>query len=296
MATTITKLFPTGILQTSVELNEVLYSSIKVSPTGVYAAQFDEVSLSTSTAERKTSTGIYRVSGYFDEYTLAPINPVTDGLQVNLLSAPSSGTTWTDASGNGRNATLQGSASYISDNGGGVKLNNNNSAGTDYISVPYNITTNTFTVEVVASFNPTSYWATIWGNDNYNSSAGFYAYMGSATNINWGKVPGSSVATITASNNIRHWIFVNNNTSTLLYLNGSQLGSTTVVTTQTSFASSEFYFGARHQNNGVGPTDRMNNSTASLHPVYYQMRIYNKALSPSEVTQNYNSVKSTYGI
>jgi hypothetical protein len=69
MATTITKLFPSGVLQTSVELDEVTYNSIKVGPTGVYSAQFDEISLSTSTAERRTSTGTYMVSGYFDEYT-----------------------------------------------------------------------------------------------------------------------------------------------------------------------------------------------------------------------------------
>ena len=69
MATTITKLFTTGVLQSSVEFDEVTYSSIKVSPTGVYAAQFDEVNLPAGTAERRTSTGTYQVSGYFDEYT-----------------------------------------------------------------------------------------------------------------------------------------------------------------------------------------------------------------------------------
>jgi hypothetical protein len=66
---TITKLFSTGILQSGVELDEITYGTIKVSPTGVYAAQFDEVSLAAGTAERRTSTGTYMVSGYFDEYT-----------------------------------------------------------------------------------------------------------------------------------------------------------------------------------------------------------------------------------
>jgi hypothetical protein len=66
---TISKLFPTGILQTSVELDEVTYESIKVSPAGVYAAEFNEVDLAAETAERRTSTGTYMVSGYFDEYT-----------------------------------------------------------------------------------------------------------------------------------------------------------------------------------------------------------------------------------
>jgi hypothetical protein len=47
MATTITKLYPTGILQSSVKFDEVTYSSVKVGPAGVYAALFDEVTQST---------------------------------------------------------------------------------------------------------------------------------------------------------------------------------------------------------------------------------------------------------
>jgi hypothetical protein len=221
---------------------------------------------------------------------------VSTGLQVNLASAPSSGTTWTDTSGNGRNATLQGSSSYTSANGGGVKLNNATYTGTDYISVPYNIASNTATIEIIASFNPTSNWATIWGNEAYDSNTGFFAYMGTSTSISYGKPQAPSTVTMTASNAIRQWIFVLNNTSHSLYLNGSQVGSTATVTNQTAFAASEFYFGARHTNSGTGPTDRMNNSNSALYPVFYQMRIYNKALSGTEITQNYNAVKTTYSI
>ena len=224
----------------------------------------------------------------------API--VTTGLQVNLLSAPASGTTWTDASGNGRNATLQGTPSYVSNNGGGIRLNNLTFAGTDYISVPYNISTTTVTVEIVASFNPTSNWATIWGNENYNGGSGHMAYMTSATTINWGKT-GAIASSITASNSIRHWAFVINGASALLYLNASQVGTTGSLTTaQTSYVTTEFLFGARHTNAGTGATDKMNNSNSPNYPVFYQMRIYNTALSAADVSQNYNAVRGTYGI
>jgi hypothetical protein len=221
---------------------------------------------------------------------------VTTGLQVNLASAPASGTTWTDTSGNGRNATLQGSPTYVSNNSGGIKLNNATYGGTDYISVPYNISSNTATVEIVASFNSTSNWATIWGNESYSAGRGYFAYQVTSTNITWGKPSGTTAATITASNVIRQWIFVINGTSQLLYLNGTQLGTTATVANQTLFVTSEFLFGARHTNGGTGATDKMNNSNSSLYPVYYQMRIYNRALSASEVTQNYNAIKGTYGI
>ena len=223
---------------------------------------------------------------------------VTNGLVFNLQSAPTSGSTWTDASGNGYNATLNGTPTYVSNNGGGIKLNNSSYTGTDYISVPYNIGSTTSTIEIIASFNPTSYWATIWGNEAYSSSKGYFAYMTSSTSISWGS-PTSSLtsATITASNAIRQWIFVINGTSKSLYLNGSQVGTTATVANPTGgYATGNFYFGARHTNPGTSYTDVMNNSTSANQPVFYQMRLYNKALSGAEITQNYNAVKSTYGI
>ena len=221
---------------------------------------------------------------------------VTSGLQFNLQTAPSSGTTWTDTTGNGYNATLNGTPSYVSNNGGGIKLNNTTYAGTDYVSVPYNIASATTTIEMVTSFNPTSYWATIWGNETYNTGAGYFAYMNNSTVMNWGK-GGATSSTITASNNIRHWIWVINGTQYSLYLNGTQLGTTTTTSpAQSLFTSNNFYFGARHTNGGTGVTDRLNNTNTLYQPVFYQMRLYNKALSVSEITQNYNAIKGTYGI
>ena len=222
---------------------------------------------------------------------------VTSGLQFNLETAPISGTTWTDSSGNGRDATLQGSPSYVSNNGGGIRLNNENGSGTDYISVPYNIASNTVTVEVVASFNPTSFWGVIWGNEIYNDSGGYLAYLNSSTEISYGIPNSETIVTITESNAIRHWIFVINGTQVSLFLNGSQIGTTDTINNQTLFATGGFQFGSRFAlNDGAGFGDTMNNSNSALYPVFYQMRAYNRALSGAEITQNYNAVKDTYGI
>ena len=228
---------------------------------------------------------------------LLPTGIVTSGLQFNLETAPISGTTWTDSSGNGRNATLLGSPSYVSNNGGGIRLNNEDLNGTDYISVPYNIASNTVTIEVVASFNPTSFWGAIWSNEIYDTSGGYLAYVSSSTEIYYGSPNGEVPVTITESNAIRHWIFVINGTQISLFLNGSQVGTTDTIGNQTLFATNDFYFGARHNNNGIGfGGDAMNNSNSALYPVFYQMRAYNRALSGAEITQNYNAVKDTYGI
>jgi hypothetical protein len=222
---------------------------------------------------------------------------VTSGLQFNLQTAPISGTTWTDTSGNSLNATLVGSPSYVSNNGGGIRLNNADGNGTDYISVPYNIVSNTVTVEVVASFNPTSFWGSIWGNEIYDTSGGYVAYMDNSTNLYYGIPNNETTVTITDSNAIRHWIFVIDSTQASLFLNGSQIGTTATISNQTIFATGDFYFGARHNNNGIGfGGDTMNNSNSADYPVFYQMRVYNKALSGAEITQNYNAVKDTYGI
>ena len=120
--------------------------------------------------------------------------------------------------------------------------------------------------------------------------------MDSATSISYGIPNNETAETITDSNAIRQWIFVINGTQASLFLNGSQIGTTATISNQTIFATSEFYFGARHNNNGTGLTDTMNNSDSALYPVFYQMRAYNRALSGAEITQNYNAVKGTYGI
>jgi len=222
---------------------------------------------------------------------------ITSGLQFNLQTAPTSGTIWTDSSGNGRNATLVGSPSYVSNNGGGIRLNNQDISGTDYISVPYNIDSNTVTVEVVASFNPTTFWASIWGNEIYDTNGGYLAYVSSPTEISYGIPNSETTVTITQSNAIRQWIFVINGTQTSLFLNGSQIGTTDTINNQTLFMTGGFQFGSRFaSNNGTGFGDIMNNSNAAFYPVFYQMRVYNRALSGAEVIQNYNAVKGTYGI
>ena len=136
------------------------------------------INLKNITGTGKTNFKVVNgVGGINVKTPAAPSSIVASGLVFNLQTAPSSGTTWTDATGNGYNATLQGTASYTGSFGGGIKLNNALSTGTDYISVPYNISTNTTTIEVVASFNPTAYWATIWGNESYTAGNGYFAYM-----------------------------------------------------------------------------------------------------------------------
>jgi hypothetical protein len=71
--TTISKLFANGVLQTSVELDEVTYTSIKFNRNGVYSSQFDEVTINgQNVAERRTKIGRLLVAGELDEVTIKP--------------------------------------------------------------------------------------------------------------------------------------------------------------------------------------------------------------------------------
>ena len=232
-------------------------------------------------------------------FTVTPnVTIVQSGLVFNLFTAPSSGTIWTDSSGNGYNAIISGSATYVSNNGGGIKLNNTlaNGGGADFISVPYNINSSTVTVEIVASFNPTTFWATIWGNESYSAGRGYFAFVQNSSTITYGKSGAVTQETITASNSIRHWTFVINGTQHSLYLNGVQVGVTDTLAIQTLFTTNDFYFGSRHINAGTGHQDKLNSSISANQPVFYQMRVYNKALSVAELQQNYNVVRGTYGL
>lgn len=68
MPTVAARLTSTGTLFISGEFNEVTTSTIRITTTTQYAAQFDEVSIySSSVAKRETSTGTLLVSNGFDE-------------------------------------------------------------------------------------------------------------------------------------------------------------------------------------------------------------------------------------
>lgn len=81
--------------------------------------------------------------------------------------------------------------------------------------------------------------------------------------------------------------FVSKNTGVDVYLNGSLLGgSTTETFVDSSFTSptTTFWWGANQ------------NATTPLSMSFSQIMWYSASLSPSEILQNYNALKSTYGI
>jgi len=290
MATTLTKLFPTGVLQTAVGMDEITYNSIKVSPNGLYSAGFDEISLSTSTAERRTNTGIYQVSGYFDEYTLASPAPsyVTSGLVLyldagNSSSYPGSGTTWTDISGSGYSGTLGTGVGYSMSSGGTLTFNGATTAYVSLTASGLSNLTNNFTVE-----------AWYYSNNNYpeimadgSGGSGFVFGYFSSNPTNW-KVTKYGVIDIyigsIPQNTNWHQVALTYSSSagTTVYVDGASSGSS--ANTTNLRAGSTITIGKGES------SSYLHNGGISI------IRWYNTALSSTQISQNFNATRGRYGI
>ncbi len=208
---------------------------------------------------------------------------IQNGLMINLNSAPSSGSTWIDVSGNGNNATLVGSPTYTSTNGGGITT-----AASSYISTSYNLPS-TFTISIAASFNPINYWATIWGNESWTAQRGYIAYFINANGIEIGTPNGISPVPLDDYNTVHIWDFVVSGTTYIVYKDGVSIGSGTFTAPAGGLSTNGLYFGARHTNGGTGAQD--------FGPgTYHSMRVYNRALSLDEIKTNFSVLRTSYGL
>jgi Concanavalin A-like lectin/glucanases superfamily len=204
---------------------------------------------------------------------------VTGGLVANLLSAPASGSVWTDAKG-AYNGTIT-NGTYTSDHGGGIILNN----GT--VGLNYNLGAK-WTVEVIAKGQAVqTYWVSLWGEEVW-FSRGWTCYASSAGTWNIQPAGLGSTGTLTATmTNINHYTVSYDGSNIRTYLNGVKQNTT--ASTPPTQSAQGFLFGARHTNGGTGSTD-------FFKATYYQMRIYNTNISDADVTTNFNAIKTTYGL
>ena len=240
--------------------------------------------------------------GYSITLAALPISTaslVTSGLVMNLQTAPSSGTTWTSTvSSSFYSASLittgGGTLAYTGSYGGGIVAGGTNGS-TTAICTPYNLTSS-FSVEMVVQPNATSYWSVLWGNEIY-STKGYWAYWSNSTTLIAGSV--SSNATwnsnpIATLNVPVHLVFTLTGTTFRMYKNGvlQNANGGSFIVPSGGVSTTGLNFGSRHPNS-VGTA---NTPTDSLKGVYYQMRVYNKELSQTEVTQNFDTIKSTYSL
>jgi len=213
---------------------------------------------------------------------------VTSGLLLHLDAAqlrsyPGTGTTWTDLSGNGNFATLINSPAFNTDNGGSIVFDGTN----DYAPVRNNasiLTTNytKFCWFRVTSFSPGNNF--ISGGDGGNHAW----WMQSSPQMRAGHNGSYNTVVSPTSLSLNTWycgaVTFNTTTGWVMYLNGSQ--NTTSGTTQAFTGSGELLIAAFGSNNFAN----IFNGRIAI------MMVYNRALTAAEILQNYNALKSRFGL
>lgn len=219
---------------------------------------------------------------------------VTSGLVLNFNAAdknsyPGSGTTWRDLSGNGYNGTLTNGPTFDSGNGGSILCDGVD----DYI------VSTTFTPNVTAK----SFMAWCRLTSTTQQAGGLIGLMGDSgepfdtivyneTNDGWGF--GSTGFSRTAWSGVKEtstttWVmmaatYANSNYN--LYRNGSLILNTTAYAALNYNFSSNIILGKRHGSGVIGP----------LGAYIANGLFYNRALTATEILQNYNAQKTRFGL
>jgi len=150
-----------------------------------------------------------------------------------------------------------------------------------------------WTVELIAELAPTQFWATIWGNEVWNTSSGHLAYLTAVDYLQVGAPNGLDEYQLADNVSVRsHWSFTHTDGSGIdVYRNGVLLTKTVAGYVQPSaVANNTLIFGARHLNDGSGLTD-----TCSGTYLWNSVNT-STALDSTAIQASYDSLKGTYGL
>jgi len=218
---------------------------------------------------------------------------VTDGLVLHLdagnaASYPGSGTTWTDLSGNGNNGTLTNGPTYDSGNGGSIVFDGTN----DYVDCGTNSILNLNANYSLVIWVKTDTNSNVSLIQRYINSGNFEGYEISFNRLgrtigelelysggNWNGPFGGSI-----NDGNWHFIAVTVNSTTCNYYLDNNSSIQVTVGASTSNPTDNLYIGSTESAQGFF----QGNISA--------VQIYNRALSESEVNQNFNALKSRYGL
>jgi hypothetical protein len=189
-----------------------------------------------------------------------------------------------DMSGNGNTGTLTNGPTYSSDGGGSIVIDGSD----DLVSISDSSSIDvTPTVTISAWINPSGFGENNFGRiidsgDSYNffldnstvtSGIRYYPRVGNAL----------SVANCVTLDEWANFVVVHSGSNLTIYKNGVSIGTSSGMSTLPSTSS-----GLTIGNSNVG--DRAFRGKIS------QVLVYNKALTAAEVEQNFNALRSRYGI
>jgi len=208
---------------------------------------------------------------------------VTDGLVLHLDAANnksyvSGSTTWNDLTNLNNTSSLTNSPTFSSDNAGGIVFDGID----DYIALPAIDTNNNFTLSfwvmrtndtfttIIAGVNATGYLQVRSGALSVSLVKSWVVELG-----NFGITSGVSKDTI---NNI---VITKNGTTFSAYINGKFIGNLTVNQTFTTSAPT------------LGRNYNLNEPFSGR---YYIFSYYNRKLTDSEISQNYNALRGRFNL
>ena len=215
---------------------------------------------------------------------------VTNGLVLNLDAAnkdsyPGTGTTWTDLSGNANNGTLINGPSFSIDSGGCI----------DFDGIDDSVAGN----KPVLSAVTLEYYCKLTGNSTGGyphlvmSGNTFIGFVGNTSSARFRIAinPGAGYSEITSdllnpSATFKLYSMTYDGTTVKMFVNGVQQASTMNIA-----STFELMTGNAYQLSAVTTPsyDKAPNKMAAF-------RIYNRALSATEIAQNYNATKTRFGL
>ena len=252
-------------------------------------------------------TGDGTSGAYFYGFQMESNAFVTD--YKNTTSSPIFRTTWTDLSGNNNNGTLTNGPTFSSTNGGSIVFDGSDDYANCGTSVG-NFGTSNFTInfffKTTTNSIPCTFIAKSIGSDptsnygwliNNGSSANNLGFAIATVNGSWGTAGSYSIQTSGA--NIRNGIWqmatvVGDRTQSniFIYLNGISQ------TLQGYVGAAAFSTVGNVTNNEILAIASESDSSSPFRIAanIAQVSIYNRALSVSEVLQNYNALKNRFNL
>jgi len=219
---------------------------------------------------------------------------IQDGLVLcldaaNTKSYPGSGTSWVDLSGNGNNGTLTNGPTFNSANGGGIAFDGTDDhiAGSAFTGLGSSNRTADVWFQI-RSLPASSIWKRVFTLAADNGSTDAPALVFSYSN---------TLSLLTAGfggNPYNGYVGINFTLSTWINLTATITGN------NISAYKNGILFGSATNSGAVGANPilylgRYNNHYGQYaDTIISSVRIYNKALSASEILQNYNATKGRF--
>ena len=227
---------------------------------------------------------------------------VTNGLVLTLDAADrnsyvSGSATWNDLTANNYNGTLTNGPTFVSTNGGSINFDGVD----DHVNIPYNSNLNlaSWTLSSWVKLNATPDFTDTIISRGYDSGFTVNYYIDCRTNFQVGSYKGSPLAdqfvtsSTTTASRIGLWTNVvayrTTDYKVGVYINGVRENEVTYTLADFSSTSvnSTINLGALNQN---GTMARFLNAQIA------SSQLYNRALSSSEVLQNFNAQKSRFNL